>query len=103
MFLRPHNCSRRDFLARTGAGFGAVALNALSNLNATAAERRQSSIIDPLNPYAPRAPHFRARAKSVIFLFMVGGPSHVETFDYKPELQELDGKPVPEPIRKAVE
>jgi hypothetical protein len=100
MILSPHNCSRRDFLARTGAGFGALALNALLRTDARAAEK---TAIDPLNPYAPRAPHFPARAKSVIFLFMVGGPSHVETFDYKPELAKLEGKPVPESIRKAVE
>lgn len=103
MFLRPHNCSRRDFLARMGAGFGAVALNGILNLNAAGAAAGHNLIVDPLNPYAPRAPQFPARAKSVIFLFMVGGPSHVETFDYKPELQRLDGKPVPESIRKAVE
>src|SRR5688572_26876510 len=59
--------------------------------------------IDPLNPFLPRRPHFAPRAKSVIFLFMVGGPSQVDSFDYKPELQKLGGKPVPESIRKALE
>src|SRR4030095_13753181 len=52
--------------------------------------------------FAPRAPAFTPRAKSVIFLFMVGGPSQVDTFDYKPTLQKLHGKPVPEAIRRAV-
>jgi hypothetical protein len=47
------------------------------------------------NPMAPRAPHFAAKAKAVIFLFMYGGPSQVDTFDYKPKLYELDGKTVP--------
>jgi hypothetical protein len=66
---------------------------------AIAAERR---IIDPLSPMAPRAPDFRARAKSVIFLFMVGGPSQIDTFDYKPTLQKLDGKPLPASIRQSL-
>jgi hypothetical protein len=100
MFLRPQDCSRRDFLARTSAGFGALALSALFRLDARAGK---SPVIDPLNPYASRPPHLAPKAKSVIFLFMVGGPSHVDTFDYKPELQKLDGKPVPDTIRKAVE
>src|SRR5687767_15756746 len=58
--------------------------------------------INPLNPFAARAPHFAPKAKSVIFLFMVGGPSQVDTFDYKPELQKLDGKPVPAHIKEAL-
>jgi hypothetical protein len=103
MLLQPHNCSRRAFLARTGAGFGALALDALFKIEARAAEKSRGLAIDPLNPYARRAPHFAPKAKSVIFLFMVGGPSHVETFDYKPELSKLDGKPVPDSVRKAVE
>jgi hypothetical protein len=100
MFLRPHDCSRREFLVRTSAGFGALAMNALLRLDARAANPPQ---IDPLNPYATRPPHFAPKAKSVIFLFMVGGPSHIDTFDYKPALQKLDGKPVPDSLRKAVE
>ncbi len=47
-----------------------------------------------VNPLAPKAPHFPAKAKNVIFLFMYGGPSHVDTFDYKPKLYELDGKTI---------
>src|SRR5262249_40420110 len=49
-----------------------------------------------VNPLAPRRPHFPAKAKSVIFLFMAGGPSQLELFDYKPKLVELDGQPIPE-------
>ena len=48
-----------------------------------------------VNPLAPKPPHFPAKAKSVIFLFMYGGPSHVDTFDYKPKLYELDGQTIP--------
>jgi hypothetical protein len=93
-------CTRRDFLVRSGAGFGAVVLGALMRAEARAVT---APVIDPLNPFAPRAPQFAPKAKSVIFLFMVGGPSHVDTFDYKPELQKLAGKPVPASLRKAVE
>ena len=94
-------CSRRDFLARTSAGFGALAFGALNVLQSRAATK--VPLIDPLNPYAARTAHLAPKAKSVIFLFMVGGPSQVDTFDYKPELQKLDGKPVPDSIKKAVQ
>ena len=46
------------------------------------------------NPLAPKQPHFAAKAKSVIFLFMYGGPSHIDTFDYKPEMIGMDGKTI---------
>jgi len=95
MLVLPHT-SRRSFLARTGAGFGAVALSALEQIHAAPS-------IDPLQPFAPRQPDFTPRAKSVIFLFMVGGPSQVDTFDYKPELQKLGGQVVPDSIRKGLE
>jgi hypothetical protein len=93
--------SRRDFLSSAGAGFGAVALQALGAWNASGADSSPSGL-DPLNLLAARPPHFQARAKSVIFLFLVGGPSPVDTFDYKPILQKLNGQPVPAPIREAV-
>src|SRR5688572_24376951 len=102
MFLRPHMTSRRDFLARTGAGFGALAMSSLVRLEALGAAKAGPQV-DPLNPYAPRTPNFAPKAKSVIFLFMVGGPSQVDTFDYKPLLQDLNGKPVPESIKKAAQ
>lgn len=98
-FLANH--TRRNFLASAGAGFGALALAALEQERLAAATKNLA--IDPLRPFAPRKPHFPAQAKSVIFLFMVGGPSQVDSFDYKPELQKLGGQPVPESIRKAVE
>ena len=102
MFIQPGHGTRRDFLGCVGAGFGAFALSALMRLEAQGAEDRTPNI-DPLNPFKPRPPHFKPRAKSVIFLFMVGGPSPVDTFDYKPELQKLNGKSVPVSLRKAVE
>jgi hypothetical protein len=78
--------SRRDFLCRAGAGFGGLALAALL------ARQREARAADPL---APRPPHFAARARSVIFLFMDGGPSHLDLFDPKPALRRLQGQPLP--------
>ena len=76
--------SRRDWLTRAGGGFGAVALGSLLNREAQAAGNDTS-----------RTPHFEPRAKAVISLFMQGGPSQVDTFDPKPELERLRGQPVP--------
>ena len=78
---------RRAFLADSFCGFGAMALTAL--LRQSAARATESG------PLAPRPPHFQARANSVIFLFMAGGPSHLETFDPKPLLDKLSGQPRP--------
>jgi hypothetical protein len=82
---RPHIAvpqSRREFLARSGAGFGATALSGLLAEAAVASEAQ--------------GVHHAPRAKSVIFLFMEGGPSHMDTFDPKPELNRLAGQPLPE-------
>ena len=88
--------SRREMLRTSSAGFGGLALAALLGEEAAAAQigpRPDSgSGVDPL---APRPPHFAPRAKRVIFLFMHGGPSQVDTFDYKPLLQRDHGKPLP--------
>src|SRR3954470_23392079 len=68
--LFPHS-TRREFLVRSGAGFGAVALSAMLQAEArSAAPGPLRSVIDPLNPFAPRAPQFAPKATSVIFLFM---------------------------------
>ena len=88
--------SRREMLCRSGSGFGAVALAGLLgggffSRPAFGADGAKSY----LNPLAPKAPPLLAKAKSVIFLFMYGGPSQVDTFDYKPKLYELDGKNIP--------
>jgi hypothetical protein len=82
--------SRRQALESSGAGFASVALGAMM-----AAEGRPAG--DSLAASAPRLP---ARAKRVIFLFQYGGPSTFDLFDYKPDLQKLDGKPVPASLRK---
>jgi hypothetical protein len=80
--------TRRDMLNRTAAGFGMVGL---AGVCASADETFQAAS----NPLNPKKPHFPARAKHVIFLFMNGGPSHVDTFDPKPELKKQEGKPGP--------
>ncbi|CAN5786474.1 DUF1501 domain-containing protein [soil metagenome] len=97
-------CSRRSILSQIGAGFGSLAFQALCQTEGKGAEPgSEGMVFDPINPYLPRKSHFIPRAKSVIFLYMVGGPSQVDTFDYKPLLQKLDGQPVPQSIRNAVE
>ena len=83
---RPTNHSRRDFLAQTACGFGSVALAGFLAQTATAAGE---------NPLAVKPPQFAARARSVIFLYMDGGVSHVDSFDPKPKLAEYHGKPFP--------
>jgi hypothetical protein len=95
--------SRRRFLGHLGAGFGMLAFEAMLRTEVSAATPAKQPVIDPLRPFAPRTPHFAPRAKSVIFLFMVGGPSQVDTFDYKPELQRLHGKPLPASLRQAIQ
>jgi Protein of unknown function (DUF1501) len=80
--------TRRQLLQRTGAGFGSLALTALLADEVCAGA-------PAANPLAPRAPHFKPRAKRVIFLFMPGGPSQVDTFDPKPRLSRDNGKPSP--------
>jgi len=83
--------NRRDFLTRAGMGFGGLALSAMLADEA----RAESPAIDPLRPLAPRPPHLAPTAKSVIFLFMEGGPSHIDLFDPKPELTKRAGQPLP--------
>lgn len=80
--------SRRDLLKTASCGFGYLALAGLAAQQAAA---ESTSAFE--NPLAPKTPHFPAKAKRVIFLFMQGGPSHVDTFDYKPQLIADDGKP----------
>src|SRR6478672_9982232 len=93
--LSPLPLDRRSFLRQAGCGFGAVALSALlaqgdfgNGAVTAAAESDRNS-----EPLAPRKPHFAAKAKSVIYLYMDGGPSQVDTFDPKPRLAAESGKP----------
>jgi len=86
--------SRRDFLASAGGGAGLMALaGLLENDGLLAAAPSAQRTADPL---APKPPHFKPRAKRVIWLFMHGGPSHVDLFDPKPDLARYAGQPLPE-------
>lgn len=88
--------SRREFLERCGLGFGGLAFAALlAEDGVIPAARGEVPAIDPLRPLAPRPSHFAPKAKSCIFLFMEGGPSHIDLFDPKPELTRNAGKPLP--------
>src|SRR6185503_14310001 len=80
--------SRRELLADSFGGFGALALTSMLAEECPA----RTEATDPL---APKKPHLDAKAKSVIFLFMAGGPSHLDTFDPKPLLNKLDGQARP--------
>lgn len=99
-FNRPHYEvleNRRDFLLRGGAGFGALALTYLLNETNTLADAPAAA-----SPNAPKDLHFPAKAKNVIFLFMEGGPSHIDLFDPKPTLNKLAGQPLPDSFGKVI-
>jgi hypothetical protein len=95
----PNFCrrTRREFLWEVGAGFTGVALTGLLSQDgffASEPTRPHAVQGSSRNPLAERPPHFPAKAKSVIFLFMYGGPSQIDTFDYKPNMYRLDGQTV---------
>jgi Protein of unknown function (DUF1501) len=84
--------TRRHFLGSMGVGLGPIALTGLLG-RTTAADNHSAGI--SASPLAPKKPHFAAKAKRVIHLFMAGAPSQLDLFDYKPELTRLEGKPLP--------
>ncbi|MDA1276329.1 MAG: DUF1501 domain-containing protein [Verrucomicrobia bacterium] len=84
------NLSRREFLARSGMGFGMLGLSGVLAEGGLLPDEQN-------NPLAARSPQFRARAKRIIHIFLNGGPSHVDTFDPKPLLGKYDGKELPTP------
>src|SRR5512133_1170858 len=81
--------NRRQFLMSAGSGLGALAVSAMLEAAQT-------------DPLAPKKPHHLPTAKSVIWLFMEGGPSHLDTFDPKPRLNELAGQPMPASFGKPI-
>jgi len=83
--------TRRHFFSRCGMGLGSLALASLLDGQKAFGEGLKLN-----NPLAPKQPHFKAKAKNIIFLFMAGGPSQLEMFDYKPKLIELNGQPIPQ-------
>ena len=97
----PHDvpvASRRDFLLRGGAGFGALALSGLLETNPLFAKGAK----DAGNPMAAKRPHFAPTAKSCIFLFMEGGPSHLDLFDPKPLVKKLAGQSLPTSFKRPI-
>src|SRR6266699_1608082 len=87
--------TRRHFFRRCGIGVGQVALAQLLSGGRLMAGPAASS-----SPMDPKPPHFPAKVKNIIYLFMAGGPSQLEMFDYKPALQQYDGKSAPESLLK---
>ncbi|MBR91138.1 MAG: hypothetical protein CMO66_07760 [Verrucomicrobiales bacterium] len=85
---------RREFLRDVAGGFASLGLTGMLAQDGFFSSKANAKIAEYVNPLAPRDPHYKAKAKSVIFLFMYGGPSHVDTFDYKPDLYPLDGKTI---------
>src|SRR5678815_5602009 len=77
--------SRREFFTQAGSGLAAIALASLMD----------EDLLGAVDPLAPKPPHVAPRAKSVIWCFMEGGPSHVDLFDPKPALEKYAGQPVP--------
>jgi hypothetical protein len=88
----PFAQSRREFLFHAGGGFGGLAMAWLLARDGFAGEKKTDKAVNPL---AAKKPHFKARARSVIFMFMVGGPSAIDLFDPKPELKKHHGEPLP--------
>src|SRR6476660_8778553 len=86
--------SRREFLTKAGSGLGGLALASLLAKDGYAATVQ--------SPLAPKQPHFKPTAKAVIWAFMEGGPSHIDLFDPKPELDKLAGQPMPASFGKVV-
>jgi Protein of unknown function (DUF1501) len=92
--------TRRDMLLQAGTGFGAIALSSLlaNNPLCAASPTPDSRLPTP----STQAPHHAPKAKSVIFLFMEGGPSHIDTFDPKPDLDKLAGQPLPSSFKPVI-
>jgi hypothetical protein len=93
------NKSRRDFMLKAGLGLGGVALSGFIPGYGFYSAASAAELVDPL---APKAPQFPAKVKTVIWLHMDGAPSTLDLFDYKPELQKLAGKPIPESFLKGI-
>jgi hypothetical protein len=93
-----YKLTRRDVLRQIGGGVGSLGLASVF-ADAGYLSAQTAANLQAVNPLAPKPPHFPARAKRLIFLFMNGGPSHVDTFDPKPALNARNGQPLPESFR----
>ena len=96
----PAAINRRTFLGRSTHGIGSLALASLLNpaLGSMSAAATSEPVPTDAWPGVVSPPHVLPRARRVIYLYMAGGPSHLETFDYRPKLAEMDGQPMPESI-----
>lgn len=93
--MNPLTESRRDLLLKTGYGLGGIALNTLMQ-----SSQRASASGHPASPLGlPGFPNFAPKAKRIIYLFMAGGPSHIDTFDYKPAMRQFHGQELPDSVR----
>src|SRR5256712_10116756 len=86
--------TRRWFFRQCGVGLGSIALASLLEADKASA----ATAVKAVNPLAPKPPHFKPKAKRVIYLFMGGAPSQLDLFDYKPALAKYNGKPVPQEV-----
>src|SRR5947207_1103057 len=86
--------TRRQFLRKNGLTLGAAALSSLLG------DGPASAAVTPVDPLAPKQPHFAPRAKRVIYLHMIGAPSQLDLFDHKPELEKWNGKLCPDEFIK---
>jgi hypothetical protein len=87
--------TRREFFTQAGSGLAGMAL-------ASMAGQEQAQAAKTVDPLAPKPGHHPAKAKSVIWLFMEGGPSHIDLFDPKPKINEMHGQPVPASYGKLI-
>src|SRR6266403_1759614 len=103
--MNPHRqyemlLTRRQLFGRTAAGIGTTALASLLNPQLFAAPETKAAAGKPAGALGALAdPHFAPRAKRVIYLFMSGGPSHIDLFDYKPKLKDYHGSELPASVR----
>ena len=88
--------TRRDFLKKSSLGFGSIALSSI--LGPTFGSAQNS--LPNMNPLVRKTPHFVPKAKRVIYLFQSGGPSQIETYDYKPALSKWHGQEIPPSLKK---
>src|SRR6476661_2931982 len=91
--------SRREFLMKSGSGLGGLALASMLAQDGLLPAAQAATA---RNPLAPKPPHHKPTAKAVIWLFMEGGPSHIDLFDPKPELDRLAGQPMPASFGKVI-
>jgi hypothetical protein len=92
--------TRRHFFRQTGFGIGALAFSSMLDQNLFAQSEQHGPAVNSAGLMASKIPHFAPKARNVIYLFMAGGPSQLDLFDYKPKLEEMNGQPIPESFTK---